>query len=428
MKKPWNHLSILLLLQLVVFAAHWQITSQPLWYATDFELLHDAQVLHADLGNFFDHVGNLFSQPLLQLGLLLEYHWFGIEPQGYLILNLALHGLNAFVFYLLVYMLFPRERLAELAALLFALCVGHYGKLLLTISGVESLATSFWYLTVLYALIRNDFHHDGRLRSRWFLLGLAVFLLAGLTRPVSFSIIGSLVVYRFLFYKERGGRGIFSPSLVIVIVVGLLLWIAQRIWGWQGTDPVSRPDVGPLMSAWYILKSIFRYLNLMVFPVQESSLISSSHPVVLFIFEWRVVVRTLVALGIISYSFFGLVFGGKAIRFFIAWTYIAVLPFTMAVGPYDWLNIGYLYLSSLGFCVILAAGTVGCMGLLQAHRWRRLVPLAAPLLFVLLSQTVNMRLATRNIGQTNTPEIRRMHEILERQDPAARTDAVIPPN
>ena len=415
MKKPWNHLSILLLLQLVVFAAHWRITSQPLWNAMDFELLHDAQVLHASLGNFFDHIGNLFSQPLFQLGLLLEYHWFGIEPQGYLILNLALHGLNAFVFYLLVYMLFPRECLAELAALLFALCVGHYGKLLLTISGVESLVTTFWYLTVLYALIRNDFHHDGRIRSPWFLFGLAVFVLAGLTRPVSFSILGGLVAYRFFFYKERGGRGVFPPSLLIVVSIGILLWIAQRIWGWQGSGPGDQSDVGPALSAWYSIKSIFRYLNLMVFPIQASSLVYSSHPAVMFIYEWRVLVRTLVALGIISYSFFGLVFGGKAVRFFIAWTYIAVLPFTVVIGPHEWLNIGYLYLASLGFCVILAAGTVGCIGLLRAHRWRRLVPLLAPLLFALISQTVNMRLAARNLGHADTLKIQQMHEILERQ-------------
>ena len=215
MKKPWNHLSFLLLLQLVVFVTYWRVAALPLWNALDFELLYDAHVLSANLSDFFTHLGTAFSQPLLRLGLLFEYRLFGIEPAGYLVINLVLHGLNAFIVYLLVYMLFPRERLAMLASLLFALSVGHYGKTLMNISGIEPLMLAFFYLMVLYALIRNDFHHGGRVWSWWYLFGLTVYVLAGLTRPVSFSILGSLLAYRFFFYKERGGRGVFPGSLII---------------------------------------------------------------------------------------------------------------------------------------------------------------------------------------------------------------------
>lgn len=415
MKKPWNHLSFLLLLQLVVFATYWRVMSLPLWNPIDFELLYDAHVLGAGLDDFFTHVGNLFSQPLLRLGLMLEYRWFGLDPQGYLAINLALHGLNAFVFYLLVYMLFPKERLAMVAATLFALSVGHYGKLLMSIAGLESLATAFFYLVVLYALIRNDFHHGGGIRSRWYLLGLAVYVMAGLTRPVSFSILGSLVAYRFFFFKERGGRAVFPPSLMVLIVVGVLLWAAQQVWGWQAPSPRKDVDVGPLLSVWYAFKSIFRYLNLVVFPLQDSALLDSSHPLIRFMYDWRVVIRSLVALTVVSFSFFGLVFGGKAVRFFIAWTYITVLPFTLVVGPYDWLNIRYLYLTSMGFCVILAAGTVGCIGLLQAHRWKRWAPLAAPLLFVIIAQTVALHLTAQNDARARSPKVRELHEILDQR-------------
>lgn len=414
MKKPWNHLTFLVLLQLIVFVTYWRVVSLPLWNPIDFEVLRDAHVLSANLGDFFNHLGNAFSQPLLRLGMLYEYRLFGLEPSGYLALNLALHGLNAFVVYLLVYMLFPWNRLAMLASLLFALSVGHYGKILMSLAGFEPLVLAFFYLAVLYCLVRNDFHHEGRLRSPWYIGGLVLFLLAGLTKPVSFSILGSLIAYRFFFYKERGGRGVFPGSLMILIVLGVAFYVAQRIWGYEPPDSNVWAGTGPFGIVWFAFKNIFRYLNLMLFPLQISSLLESSHPIIQFMYDWRVPLRSLVSLGIISFSFFGLVFGSRAVRFFIAWTYITVLPFTIVSGPHDWLNIQYLYLASIGFCVILASGTVGCINLLHRHRWRRLIPLAAPLLFVFISQTVVGRLTVQNRLRAESEVIRELHGILER--------------
>jgi len=415
MKKPWNHLTFLLLLQLVVFATYWRVICLPLWNPVDFEILLDSHVLSANIGDFFNYLGNAFSQPLLRLAMLYEFLLFGIEPSGYLVINLALHGLNAFVIYLLVYMLFPWNRLAMLASLLFALSVGHYGKILMSLAGFEPLTLAFFYLAVLYCLVRNDFHHEGRLRSPWYVGGVVLFLLAGLTKPVSFSILGTLIAYRFFFYKERGGRGVFPGSLLILIGLGVAFYIAQQIWGYEPPDRNVWEGVGPFGTVWFAFKNIFRYLNLMLFPLQVSSMLESSHPIIQFMFDWRVLIRSLVSLGIISFSFFGLVFGSRAVRFFIAWTYITVLPFTIVAGPYNWLNIQYLYLASIGFCVILASGTVGCINLLGRHRWRRVVPLAAPLLFVIISQTVVYQLTVNNHLRSEAESTQDLHRALEEQ-------------
>ena len=415
MKKPWNHLTFLILLQVVVLATYWRVICLPLWNPIDFEILMDSHVLSDNFGDIFNHLGNAFSQPLLRLGMLYEYRLFGLEPTGYLAINLALHGLNAFLVYLLVYMLFPWDRLAMLASLLFALSVGHYGKVMMSLAGFEPLMLAFFYLAVLYCLVRNDFHHEGRLRSPWYVGGVILFLLAGLTKPVSFSILGSLIAYRFFFYKERGGRGVFPGSLLILIGLGVAFYIAQQIWGYEPPDRNVWEGVGPLGVLWFAFKNIFRYLNLMLFPLQVSSMLESSHPIIQFMYDWRVLIRSLVSLGIISFSFFGLVFGSRAVRFFIAWTYITVVPFTIVSGPHTWLNIQYLYLASIGFCVILASGTVGCVNLLKRHGWRRLVPLAAPLLFVVMSQTVVSRLTVQNHIRSESESTRDLHRILEEQ-------------
>lgn len=425
LRTPWNHLAVLLLLQFVAFAAYWRVLRLPLWNELDFAILYDAHVLSGNLPLFLSHIGTAFSQPVLQLGFLWQYTAFGVVPQGYLTVNVVLHALNAFIVYMLVNMLFPRERMARLASLLFVAAVGHYSKTLLNLAGQEHIVLGSLYMLVLYCLIRNDLRHHGRLRSTWFTAALLLFIVSGLTRPASFSLIGSLLAYKFFFNKERGGRAIFSPDLLILLVVGTGFYVAQQLWGFR------RPGIGfegggnAFAVTFESFKTIFRYLNLMVFPLQVTDMIRSSHPAIQFVYDWRVVFRTIISLSIVSFGFFGVLFGNRALRFFIAWTIITVLPFTGAGAGSDWLNVQYLYLSSVGFCVILASGTMGCSRLLARHRVKRWLPYLAPLFFMLTALSVNDRLIRRDEGQARSPRVQELHRLL---DESLRMDPPTPGN
>ena len=133
-----------------------------------------------------------------------------------------------------------------------------------------------------------------------------------------------------------------------------------------------------------------------------------------FFYEWRVPIRVMVSLGIVSFGFFGVVFGNRPVRFFIAWTLITILPFTGTASSGEWLNIGNLYLASVGFCVILAGLAVGACNLLGDHRWRRLAPWLVPAAFVVMAQVVNMRLDGQNRDAAKRPEVIQLRQDLER--------------
>jgi hypothetical protein len=407
-----RHLSVFLGLQVLVFSAYHRLLSLDIWNPVDLEILQDAFKLSHDTSALYQHIGSLFSQPLLQLFFVGEYRMFGLDPTGYLTVNIILHGLNAFMVYLLVNMLFHRTRMALPSAVLFALSVGHYGKVLLSISGQEPLLLGFLYLLGLSSLIRADFKHGGRLSSPWFLFGLLLFGLAGLTRPALFSILLCLVSYKFFFYKERGGRAVFPPSMILLIIVGVLFAIFQQLWGFRHQLIQFSPNETLFTSVWQITKTLFRYLNLMVFPLQVSTMLTSSNPLVQFAYEWRVPIRSAVSLAIVSFSFFGIVFGNRSLRFFIAWTFITVLPFSLTHGTNDWLNLQYLYLAAVGFCVILAAGATGCQGLLSAHRYKRWLPWVGPMLFVVMTLSLNHQLTSKSQVTADQPDIRTMHSLL----------------
>jgi len=406
------HFPIFMLLLSVVFAAFGRLLFAPLWNPIDFQVLADAHILVQDPGSMFHHAGFYFSQPVLQLAFLAEYQFFGINPAGYIAVNLFIHTITSFLVYMLVHLLFPSRKMAILSAVLFAFGVGSYGKVFMAVHQLESLLLASLHLMVLYFFIRNDHRRGGGLRSPFFVLGLVLFLLTGLTRTASFSLIGSLLAYKVFFNRGRGIRAVFSPDLLVLMGIGIFYYWAQHNWGYhQGALFSGSTTVKNF--TWLSLKTIFRYLTLMFFPMQNSRLMDTVPFFINWLFDARAVIRIFLTLTIISYSFFGFVFGNKAVRFFIAWTFITLLPFTGITETGSWLNLNHLYLTSLGFCVILSAGALGTSNLLVRRRWRRYVPYLFPLSFVLISLVLTAKFDERNKFRAQTPEVVEMRERLE---------------
>lgn len=406
-----THGPFLLLMVALSFLAFGKLMGTPLWDAGDAQILQEAHQLSQNPEAMFRHIGFYFSQPLLQLAFLAEYRMFGLDPAGYIFVNLLIHGFNAFVVYMLVHMLFPNIRLAILAGILFALGVGSYGKILMTVQQLEALLLAGLHLLVLYFFIRNDFRREGRIWSPLFLVGLVLFLLTGLTKAASFSLMLTLIAYKAFFFKWRKGRAILSADLMVFLVVGLAFYAAQHTWGYKNPTVFGSTEIGGHFNL-TSFKNIFRYLNLMFFPLQNSPMLETAHPLVAAAYYLRQVIRVFLTLSIISYSFFGFVFGSKAIRFFIAWTYITLLPFTGMTQAGAWLNLSHLYLTSLGFCVILAAGTTGTCGLLKGAGWKRFLPYLVPLAFATASVGLAHMLDAQHNRAANSPAGREMRDEL----------------
>ncbi len=408
MKILKTHGPIFLLMLATVFAAFGRLTTTPLWDGTDAQIICDAHSLSRDPADMFHHVGFYFSQPLLQLVFLTEYRLFGLNVGGYLAVNLLIHALNAFVVYMLVNMLFPRRNMAVVAALMFALGVGSYGRVFTTVHALESLLLAMLHLLVLYFFIRNDFRRDGRLRSPFFIAGLAIFLLSGLTRASSFSLLCCLLAYKAFFHRRRG-RPVWSPDLLIFIIVGTVFYVGQAQWGF-GQPTVFGGGGEQTYFSILSVKNLFRYLTLMFFPLQRSPMIETAPFWVAWLFEARTWIRFALTIAIVSYSFFGFVFGSRAIRFFIAWTYITLLPFTAHTVAGQWLNLNHLYLASLGFCVVIAAGAAGCSSLLARAGRRRYLPYLAPLLLAAVALGLTHQLDSKYKAIARWPESQQLRE------------------
>jgi hypothetical protein len=186
-----------------------------------------------------------------------------------------------------------------------------------------------------------------------------------------------------LFFRTETHRRVFGRSFLVVAGFALVVLVVKY------SLIRTTPGIGDFgVSGYAFIKNYASYLVRMVFPIHTSSLVTDSGPVVRMVYKIAGQIRLVTFLCILSYSVFGFIFGNRAIRFFIVWTYITLTPFCFYDFPRDWFNIRYLYLVSVGFVMILSSGTVLAARLLYEKAWRRFIPYVVPLFYVFLSQFV----------------------------------------
>ncbi len=356
------------------------------WHSDDFlELNHDLRMTEGKL-SLFDSMPPFKFQPLVYGVEYTLFHYVGFDARGYLIFNILLHALNSFLVYLLVYTLLRDRTIALVSGVLFVFAVGSYGKSVMLVSGLEDLVITFLTLMTMIFYFKSELARGPRGHVAWFFAALCFFVASMFTRSTSFAMLGAFLAFS-LFFRADTGRRVVGPGFaVLLIIAAAALLIKTKVFHYS--PPLYTHNPGPVKFVLYAVKDVFSYLVRMVFPIHTSNLVAAAGPLVRFVYRFATQIRLLIALVVVSYSFFGFVFGNHTIRFFIAWTYIMVLPFSFFQFPSDWLNMRDLYLVSVGFVMIIAAGAVYTSRLISHRRWRRFVPFAVPLFFILLSRFI----------------------------------------
>jgi hypothetical protein len=385
-----KHLLVLAVFLVLSFLFFRLCLDNGFWDGYDYVGLENSVMMSSDRAAAFESSPPFKFQPLVYSIHYLLFKRFFFNASGYFFFNILLHGLNSFLVYFLVNTLIRDRAVAVLSGLLFVFTVGSYGKSVMIASGLEDLIITFLTLCTMICYFFNELHREGKIFSPWFLLALIFFVASIFSRSTSFAILGSFLAFNFFFRKERK-RKVADAGFVILFVLALAALIIKATL-FHYTPPLYSRYPGVLKFALYAVKNIISYLVRMIFPIHTSHLVTGANPAVQFLYRFATQIRIFIALVVLSYSFFGFVFGNRTIRFFIAWTYIMVLPFAFFQFPGDWLNIRHLYLVSVGFVSVIAAGAVYCSRLISENRWRRFVPFVVPLAFILLSRFIVVQL------------------------------------
>ncbi len=414
MKRNILILLSLLLLSLLFFSLN---LNNGFWHSFDFITLQNSLEMRTDLSAAFSSEYPFKFQPLVYSVHYLLFKSFLFNPKGYFLFNIILHGLNSFLVYLLVNTLLRDRTVALLSGLLFVFTVGNYGKVVMIASGFEDLMiTTLTLLTMLFYL-KNEMKNNGRILSLWFFLSLIFFIASMFTKSTSFSILGCFLAFNYFFHsKGQVKKRVLNPAFIIFLVIVAGAIIAKTLL-FHCPPRLYSENPGVFKFFYYAMKNVVNYLVRMIFPVHTSHLVSTSGPVVILIYRLATEIRILIVLTVVSYSFFGFVFGNRTIRFFITWTYIMILPFAFFQFPNDWLNIRHLYLVSIGFVVVISSGAVYCSRLVSHRKWRRFIPFIVPLAFVLLAGFIVVQLDKSYENKATLSDVAELRESLAEKFP-----------
>ena len=390
------------------------------WHSDDFSYLAHNLRMTETKAALFDNQPPYKFQPFVYGVSYFLFDRFGFEPRGYFLFNILLHGLNSFLVYLLVQTLLRDRAVAMLSGLLFVFAVGNYGKTILLMSGLEDLLITTLTLLTTVFYFRNELVGGGKTRSPWFALSLFFFIGSMFTRSTSLSILGAFLAFNYFFRRDTGRR-VLSPNFVIFLVIAAGALVVKTLV-FHYAPPFYTVNPGPFKVVLYAAKNVLSYLVRMIFPIHTSSLVIEAGPAVRFVYGFATQIRIVLALVMLSYSFFGFIFGNHTIRFFIAWTYITVIPFAFFQFPADWLNIRNLYLVSIGFVMVISAGAVYCSRLIGHHRARRLIPFIVPVFFILLARFVVVRLDRNYEIKEASPPTPERRELIVRRYPSVTID------
>jgi hypothetical protein len=383
---------ILLIFFVLSFGFFHQSIDNGFWHGDDFVALRHSLEMQNQTESIFSCEHPYKFQPLIYWIYHFLFIAFEFDVSGYMIINILLHGLNSFLVLLLVNILLRDRTVALLSSLLFLFTVGSYGKSVMIVSGLDDLIITTLTLLTMIFYFKNELQSKGRILSPWFLLTFIFFALSMLIRSTSFSIIGAFLAFNYIF-RVSVRKHILSSDFIILSLIAISFLII-KITVFHYTPSFYTRYPGPLLYIYYAAKNVINYLVRMVFPIHTSHLVSEAGVFVRFVYSFATTIRILIALTIVSYSVFGFIFGNRTIRFFIAWTYIMVIPFCFFQFPSDWLNIRHLYLVSVGFTTVISAGAVYCSRLISHHRYRRIVPFSVPIFFIFLSRFI--------VGQLDT--------------------------
>jgi len=216
------------------------------------------------------HMGHY--QPLSWMTLGLDYLLWGMDPFGYHLTNVLLHGLNGVLFYFVALRLLraavgetPGESLdrwALLAALLFSVHPLRVESVAWVTERRDVLSGSFYLATILFYL-KSCAEPSVRAADRSRRAALACFLLSLLSKGIGMTLPVALIILDIYPLRRIGLPGVFwekAPFAALALPFAVVAFLAQEHTGviahFASVGVVERLELSAFGSVFYIFKTL----------------------------------------------------------------------------------------------------------------------------------------------------------------------------
>lgn len=318
------------------------------------------------------------SRPIVNLSLMLNYYFGGLNVVGYHIFNIAVHIANSILLYLLVLWTLKlpqsetryREKapvMALFAALLFALHPIQTESVTYIITRTELLAMFFYLATFLLFIqgVRKN-------RFRYHLGACVTAFLAVGSKEWAVTLPAVLFIYDILFLSDGRVRPALSRWKTYLLIA--LSWV-QLVYTLDLSSATnstvgfhvvttSGSSITPLT---YFLTSaniIWTYIRLFFIPINQN--LDYDYPLAQTLLEFPTLVSFLGHIAVIGLAFWLYKKRGwTLIPFGVAWFYIGLSPTQSVVPIKDVIFEHRVYMPSAGFFLAFVSGYVDIFTWLQ---------------------------------------------------------------
>ena len=332
--------------------------------------------------------------PLQLVSYMADYSFWGLKPFGYHLQQILLHALDSVLAFVLVRGLFGRFWLAAIAALFFALHPSHV-EAVAWVSARKDVLSAAFLLPAVHAYVKAS---EGRTLRKWpYLASLTLFALAVLTRVNVIVTPLFLVLVDFVSIRPPRGPSYWLriaaskvPYAVIGFGIALVNWIVQ---------PKSHASYARDAIRYVVLKghAAWDYLAILTGIPRQNPIYDTP----------RVALDASMAIHLAGLLFLPALFWigyrrrDRVLALGAGWTFVMLLP-ALFFPVLTYIADRYLYLPSLGFCWILAAGVLGVSARLKTSTLRTAT---AVLLTAALAAYFGLRTARYNRGWENSESL-----------------------
>ncbi len=211
-----------------------------------------------------------YYRPLFTVMLTVEYHLFGLWPQGWHLASLLLHILCAAGVFYVILLMSGRNLVALFASILFAVHPVH-AESVSWISGMTDPLFGVFFLAAFGFYLRARAPDErGRLNRRVFALSLVMFVLATFAKETALSLVILVFGYELIeTSRQETGRWITAAKRALPYAAVALIYLVPRylVLGelmWKNPQAPDRPLSYTLLTLPFVICS---YVGHLLWPI-----------------------------------------------------------------------------------------------------------------------------------------------------------------
>lgn len=307
--------------------------------------------------DYFNSSGEVTYRPVVTLSYFIDYSIWNLNPLGFHLTNILLHGICAILVYILLSIIVRNSTVPFLTAILFA----SHPIVTEAVNGIsyrEDLLAAVFFLASLLLFIQLTFRNpQSKISNYRYPLSLFSYLLALCSKEMAITLPFLIFLFDWVFSgTDKIKKHAIKFYLGFILVSGFYLFL-RFIWFHNPAEKqLTYPGNSFLVNLLTMPKILGSYITLLFFPISFNADYIVPHTKNPIAATFICSIALLGAIGVITYRLYS---ESRRLFFFTLWFFITLLP-TMNIIPIA--NImaeRYLYLPSVGFCMVLSCILLG---------------------------------------------------------------------